>query len=30
MEQMKVESKGIDVLAREPDPKLTENALRVL
>lgn len=30
MEQMKVESKGIDVLARESDPKLTENALRVL
>ena len=30
MEQMKVESKGIDVLAREHDPKLTENALRVL
>ncbi len=30
MEQMKVEPKGIDVLAREPDPKLTENALRVL
>ena len=30
MEQMKVESKGIDVLGREPDPKLTENALRVL
>ena len=30
MEQMKVESKGADVLAREPDPKLTENALRVL
>ena len=30
MEQMKVASKGIDVLAREPDPQLTENALRVL
>jgi ribonucleoside-diphosphate reductase alpha chain len=30
MEQMRVESKGIDVLVREPDPKLTENALRVL
>src|SRR5512136_3081475 len=30
MEQVKVESKGIEVLAREPDPKLTENALRVL
>ncbi len=30
MEQIKVESKGIDVLARESDPKLTENALRVL
>src|SRR5574340_1266247 len=30
MEQMKPVSKGIDVLAREPDPKLTENALRVL
>ncbi|HYM38617.1 MAG TPA: vitamin B12-dependent ribonucleotide reductase [Thermoplasmata archaeon] len=30
MEQIKVQSKGIDVLAREPDPKLTENALRVL
>ncbi len=30
MEQMKVVSKGIDALAREPDPKLTENALRVL
>src|SRR5512136_32499 len=30
MEQMKVESTGIDVLAREPDPKLSENALRVL
>src|SRR5574340_1565566 len=30
MEEMKVESKGIDILAREPDPKLTENALRVL
>ncbi len=30
MEEMKVESKGIDLLAREPDPKLTENAMRVL
>ena len=30
MEQMNVESMGIDALAREPDPKLTENALRVL
>ncbi len=30
MEQIKVESKGIDVLAPEPDPKLSENALRVL
>ncbi len=30
MEQMKVVTKGIEVLAREPDPKLTENALRVL
>ncbi|HEY7588988.1 MAG TPA: vitamin B12-dependent ribonucleotide reductase [Thermoplasmata archaeon] len=30
METVKVESKGIDVLARESDPKLTENALRVL
>jgi len=30
MEHMKVESKGIDVLAREPDPQLSENALRVL
>ncbi len=30
MEQMKVVSKGIDALAREPDPKLTDNALRVL
>lgn len=30
MEQMKVVTKGIDVLAREPNPKLTENALRVL
>ncbi len=30
MEQMNVVSKGLDVLAREPDPKLTENALRVL
>ncbi len=30
MEQMRVQTKGIDILAREPDPKLTENALRVL
>ena len=30
MEQVRVESKAIDALAREPDPKLTENALRVL
>jgi ribonucleoside-diphosphate reductase alpha chain len=30
MEQLKVESKGIDTLAREPDPQLSENALRVL
>ncbi len=30
MEQMNVVSKGFDVLAREPDPQLTENALRVL
>ncbi len=30
MEQMKVESKGIEILAREPDPKLSENAIRVL
>ena len=31
MEQMKVAaSKAIDVLGREPDPQLTENALRVL
>ncbi|MEK6986896.1 MAG: ribonucleotide reductase N-terminal alpha domain-containing protein [Candidatus Thermoplasmatota archaeon] len=30
MEHMNVESKGIDILAREPDPQLSENALRVL
>ena len=31
MEQIKVAgSKGIEVLAREPDPTLTENAIRVL
>ncbi|HLE53940.1 MAG TPA: ribonucleotide reductase N-terminal alpha domain-containing protein [Thermoplasmata archaeon] len=30
MERVKVESKGIEILAREPDPKLSENALRVL
>jgi len=30
MEQMKVESEGIAILASEPDPQLSENALRVL
>ncbi len=30
MEQVNMVSKGLDVLARESDPKLTENALRVL
>src|SRR3990170_8754694 len=31
MEQLKVTaSKGMDILARESDPQLTENALRVL
>ncbi len=30
MEHMKVESKGIGILAHEPDPQLSENALRVL
>ena len=30
MEQMRVESRAIEVLTREPDPRLTENALRVL
>ena len=31
MEEIKIaDSKAIDVVAREPDPKLSENALRVL
>jgi ribonucleoside-diphosphate reductase alpha chain len=30
MEQVKVESKAIEILAGEPDPKLSENAMRVL